>query len=76
MHFMPKLPGADTDADLQPDDESQAKGEEPRNRQAAASCLEASALTDDAARRKSLRRRAAELLLPRVTDLSRPRRER
>jgi hypothetical protein len=72
MHFMPKPTGADTDAELQPDDELQTKQEELRNRQAAASCLEAAALTADRARRKSLRRRAAELLLPRVTDPTSP----
>jgi hypothetical protein len=44
-----------------------------RDRQAAVLHLQAATMTDDAVRRKLLRRRAAELILPRLGDLGRPR---
>jgi hypothetical protein len=65
---MAKLPGAETDIELLPDEEPQAAREQVRNRQAAASCLRAAATTADAATRKSLRLRAARLISPRPGD--------
>ena len=65
MHFMAKQPEVDNGIETRPDDESQAPGDEARERQAAAVCLQAAAEAEDAARRTSLRRRAAELISPR-----------
>jgi hypothetical protein len=65
MHFMAKRPEFDTGIETRPDEESQALRDEARDRQAAALCLRAAAMAEDAATRKSLQQRAAELVLPR-----------
>jgi hypothetical protein len=65
MHFMAKRPEVDIGIRTRPDEESQAAREDARNRQAAASSLQAAATAEDEATRHSLLRRAAELISPR-----------
>lgn len=62
MRFTTRRPEVDTGIEARPDEEAQAAPDEARDRQAAALCLQAAAETADAARRTSLRRRAAELV--------------
>ena len=73
MHFTAKRLEVDTGIETRPDEESQAVRDEALDRQAAALCLQAAAETADAARRTSLRRRAAELVSPRPGVLGRTR---
>jgi hypothetical protein len=65
MHLMARRTEVDTGIEARPDEESQAPRAEARDRRAAALCLQAAAETEDAARRTSLVRRAAELISPR-----------
>lgn len=62
MPLRAKRPGVDTGIATRRDEDAQAARDEARDRQAAALCLQAAAETEDAARRTSLRRRAAELV--------------
>ena len=73
MQLRAKRPEVDAGIERRLDEEAQAAWDEPRDRQAAALCLQAAAETADAARRTSLRRRAAELVSPRPGVLGRTR---
>lgn len=63
MNCIARLQGIDSEP-LADEESPAAREEEVVNRQAAASCLQAAAMTEDAAKRRSLQRRAAELLSP------------
>jgi hypothetical protein len=62
MQFAAKRPEVQTGIEARPDEDARAARDEVGDRQAAALCLQAAAETQDAARRASLRRRAAELV--------------
>jgi hypothetical protein len=69
MNCMPSAYEADTVEESLPEKQLHAAlAQEGRNRQAAALYLHAATMTDDAVKRKVLRRRAAELILPRLGD--------
>jgi hypothetical protein len=70
MNCIARLQGIDSEP-LADEESPAAREEEAVNRQAAASCLQAAAMTEDAAKRRSLQRRAAELLSPRPRDRTR-----
>lgn len=67
MHFVWRPLEVDAGDKPGPDEESKATDAEVRNRQDAASFLQAAAIAVDEVARKSLRRRAAELLFRRRT---------